>query len=143
MSALGVEGPADDSESGDPGVSVTISMGSTGDGAGVVNNEESIAEVWSISVDDMSCRSIGDDGSSLGVEEAVEPDGDEERFDELERFKWLYLEWCRDQHRQYSNSEMDSHLFFAASAVRPGKYDLTMVVQHVPMFSTASSNLVS
>jgi hypothetical protein len=35
----------------------------------------------------MSCRSIGDDGSSLGVEEAVEPDGEEERFDELERCK--------------------------------------------------------
>jgi len=45
---------------------------------------------------------MGDDGSSLVVEETVEPDGDEKRFDELERFRWLYL-------------------FFAASAVRPGK----------------------
>ena len=35
----------------------------------------------------MSCGSTGDDGSSLGVENAVEPDGDEERFDELERFR--------------------------------------------------------
>ena len=34
----------DDSESGDPGVSVTISMGSTGDGAGVIKSEVSIAE---------------------------------------------------------------------------------------------------
>jgi len=73
-------------------------MGSTGDGAGVVKSEVSIAEAWSISVDEMSCKSIGDEGSSLGVEEAVEPEGDEERFDEPERFKWLYLEWCRDQH---------------------------------------------
>lgn len=40
----------------------------------------------------MSWRSTGDDGSSLGVEGAVEPDGDDERFDELERFRWLYLE---------------------------------------------------
>jgi hypothetical protein len=31
---------------------------------------------------------MGDDGSSLVVEET---DGDEERFEELERFKWLYL----------------------------------------------------
>lgn len=98
VSRFGVGGPADDSESGDPGVSVTISMGSTGDGAGVVKSEVSIAEAWSISVDEMSCKSIGDEGSSLGVEEAVEPEGDEERFDEPERFKWLYLEWCRDQH---------------------------------------------
>ena len=30
-SALGVGGPADDIESGDPGISATISMGSTGD----------------------------------------------------------------------------------------------------------------
>jgi len=73
-------------------------MESTGDGAGVVNSEVSIVKAWSISVDEMSCRSIGDEGSSLGVEEAVEPDGDEARFDELERFKWLYLEWCRDQY---------------------------------------------
>ena len=35
----------------------------------------------------MSCRSMGDDGSSLGAGEAVEPEGDEDRFDELERFR--------------------------------------------------------
>lgn len=66
---------------------MTISMGSTGDGAGEVDGEESIAKTWSRSVDEISCRSTGDDGSSLGVEEIVEPDGDEERFDELERFR--------------------------------------------------------
>ena len=71
---------------------MTISMGSTGDGAGVIKREVSIAKAWSVSVDEMSCKSIGDEGSSLGVEETVEPEGDEERFDELERFKWLYLE---------------------------------------------------
>jgi len=101
VSASGVEGPADESESGDPGVSVTISIESTGEGVGEVGGELSNTENRSISADKMSCRSTGDDGSSLGVE-AVEPDGDEERFDELERFRWLYL-------------------FFAASAVRPGK----------------------
>jgi hypothetical protein len=89
VSTLGVGGPADDSESGDPGASVTISMGSTRDGAG--GRGVSIAKAWSRSVDEMSCISTGDDGSSLGGEEAVEPDGDEERFDEFERFRWLYL----------------------------------------------------
>lgn len=81
----------DDSESGDPGLSVTISIGSTGEGVGEVSGEVSDVKTWSRSVDEMSCRSTGDDGSSLGVEETVEPDGDEERFDELERFRWLYL----------------------------------------------------
>lgn len=90
-STLGVGGPADDSESGDPGVSVTISMGSVGDGAGEVGGEISIIKAWSRSLEDMSCRSTGDGGPSLGVGEAVEPDGDEARFDEPERFRWLYL----------------------------------------------------
>jgi len=62
-------------------------MGSTGDGAGEVDSEASNTEAWSRSVDEMSCGSTGDDGSSLGVEEVVEPDGDEQRFDELERFR--------------------------------------------------------
>ena len=69
----------------------------------------------------MSCGSTGDDGSSLGVEKAVEPDGDDERFDELERFRWLYLEWSRNQHPQIKQQQNVFHLFFAASAVRPGK----------------------
>lgn len=86
-STLGVGGPADDSESGDPGVSVTISTGSAGDGAGEVGGEVLIANTLSRSADKMSCRSTGDSGSSLGVEGAVEHDGDEERFDELERFR--------------------------------------------------------
>jgi len=43
-STLGVRGPADDCESGDPGVSVTISIGSTGDGAGEIENEVSIVK---------------------------------------------------------------------------------------------------
>ena len=77
----------DDNESGDPGVSMAISMGSTGDGTGEAVSEMSIAKAWSRSVDEMSCRSTRDDGSSLGVEEAVEPEGDEQRFDELERFR--------------------------------------------------------
>ena len=67
-------------------------MGSTGDGADEVDGDVSIAKTWSRSVDEISCRSTGDEGSSLGVGEAVELDGDEERFDELERFRWLYLE---------------------------------------------------
>jgi hypothetical protein len=83
-------------------VSVTISIGSTGDAAGEIDNEASIVKDWSRSAGEMSCKSMGDDGSSLVIEETVEPDGDEKRFDELERFRWLYL-------------------FFAASAVRPGK----------------------
>jgi len=66
-------------------------MGSTGDGAGGFDSGVSITEAWSGSVDETSCKSTGDDGSSLGVEEVVEPDGDEERFDEFERFRWLYL----------------------------------------------------
>ena len=36
----------------------------------------------------MSCKSMGEEGSSLVVEET---DGDEQRFDVLERFRWLYL----------------------------------------------------
>ena len=44
MSILGVEGPADDNESGDPGVSVTISMGATGGEAGEVESIASIAK---------------------------------------------------------------------------------------------------
>jgi len=100
VSTVGVEGPADDI--GDPGVSATISVGSMGEGVGEDDSEASNAKIWSRSADEMSCRSTGDNGSSLGVEEAVEPDGDEERFDELERLRWLYL-------------------FFAANAVRPGK----------------------
>jgi hypothetical protein len=46
-SVLGVGGPADDCESGDPGVSVTISMGSaesTGEGVGEVGDEVSITK---------------------------------------------------------------------------------------------------
>jgi len=62
-------------------------MGSMGDGAGEVDDEASVAEAWSRSVDEISCGSTGEDGSSLGVEEAVEPDGDEQRFDEFERFR--------------------------------------------------------
>lgn len=41
---LGVGGPADDCESGDPGVSVTISVGSTVDGAGEVDGGVSIVK---------------------------------------------------------------------------------------------------
>ena len=70
---------------------MTISMGSTGDEAGEVDGDVSIAKTWSRSADEISSRSTGDSGSSLDVEEAVELDGDEERFDELERFRWLYL----------------------------------------------------
>ena len=58
------------------------------------------AKAWSRSADEMSCRSMGDEGSSLGVEETVEPAGDEQRFDELERFRWLYLKWRRHQHTE-------------------------------------------
>lgn len=83
MSTLGVGGPADDCESGDPGVSMAISTGSAGDGAGDVNSEVSIDNAWSRSVGEMSCGSAGDDGSSL----VVDPEGDEERFDEFERFR--------------------------------------------------------
>jgi len=100
---------------------VTISMGSTGDGAGGSDSGVSIAKAWSRSVDEISCRSTGDDGSSLSVEEAVESDGDEERFDEFERFRWLYLNSSEINTRKYSNSEERSHLFLAARAVRPGK----------------------
>jgi hypothetical protein len=35
----------------------------------------------------MSCGSAGVDGSSLVTEETVEPEGEEERFEELERFR--------------------------------------------------------
>jgi hypothetical protein len=66
---------------------VTISVGSAGDGAGGLDSGVSIAITWSRSVDEPSWRSTGDDGSSLGAEEIVEPDGDEERFDEFERFR--------------------------------------------------------
>jgi len=100
VAVSGVGGPAEDNESGDPGVSMTISTGSAGEGG--VDSEVSNVKNWSRSVDEMSSRSTGDDGPSVGVEAIDEPDGDEERFDELERFRWLYL-------------------FFAASAVRPGK----------------------
>lgn len=44
VSTLGVRGPEDDWESGDPGVSVTTSMGSTGDAAGENDNEVSIVK---------------------------------------------------------------------------------------------------
>lgn len=101
---------------------MTISIGSTGDEAGEVDGDVSIAKTWSRSVDEISCRSTGDSGSSLDVEEAVELDGDEERFDELERFRWLYLKKFRDQHvRILKQQQKLSHLFFAASAVRPEK----------------------
>ena len=66
-------------------------MGSTEDGTGGFDGGVSIARAWSKSLDKISCRSTGDNGSSLCVEETVEPDGDEERFDEFERFRWLYL----------------------------------------------------
>ena len=89
-STSGVGGPADDCESGDPGVSMIISTESAGDGVGDEGGV-SIVRVLSISAGEISCRSMGDDGSSLVVEEAVEPEGDGERFDELERFRWLYL----------------------------------------------------
>ena len=70
----------------------------------------------------MSCRSAGDGGSSPIVEETVEPEGDEERFDELDRFRWLYLKTVLGLARAYTEiARIVSYLFFAASAVRPGK----------------------
>lgn len=66
-------------------------MGSAGDGAGEIDNKVSIVKASSRSIDEMSCKSLGDDGSSLVVEETVEPAGDEHRFDEFERFRWLCL----------------------------------------------------
>lgn len=80
-------GPVDDCESGDPGVSATISAGSSGDGAGEVDNRASADKVWSRSVGEVSCGSAGVDGSSLVTEEIVEPEGEEERFEELERLR--------------------------------------------------------
>ena len=44
MSILGVEGPTDENESGDPGVSVIISMEATGDEAGEAESAASIAK---------------------------------------------------------------------------------------------------
>jgi hypothetical protein len=75
---------------------MTISIGSAEDGVGAEDRsgediKVSIVRALFRSADEMSCRSVGGGEPSLVVEETVEPEGDEERFDEPERFRWLYL----------------------------------------------------